>query len=246
MAWLGTPPGLIRFGPFALDPTSRELRKHGSLVKLQPQQFAVLLLLTERAGQIVSREEIHQHIWGNDTFVDFERGINFSINQIRAALGDDADKPRYVETIPRRGYRFVAAIENDEPLTTDASGSESPMPGRRTSTASGAQDQINESPDVNAAPAAAPARRPLFAKGILIGLSLLAIIAAGLLGYRALSNRAKHTARSPARSGFPNMRITQLTSLPGNYHSPTFSPDGRQIAFVWDGENRAGAIFTCS
>ena len=87
MASLGTPPGLIRFGPFALDPTSRELRKRGSLVKLQPQQFAVLLLLTERAGQIVSREEIHQRIWGNDTFVDFERGINFSINQIRAALG---------------------------------------------------------------------------------------------------------------------------------------------------------------
>ena len=72
MASLGTPPGLIRFGPFALDPISRELRKRGSLVKLQPQQFAVLLLLTERAGQIVSREEIHQRIWGSDTFVDFD------------------------------------------------------------------------------------------------------------------------------------------------------------------------------
>jgi Transcriptional regulatory protein, C terminal len=70
MASLGSPPGLIRFGPFALDPTNRELRKRGSLVKLQPQQFAVLLLLIERAGQIVSREEIHKHIWGNDTFVD--------------------------------------------------------------------------------------------------------------------------------------------------------------------------------
>ena len=115
MASLGTPPGLIRFGPFALDPTSRELRKRGYLVRLQPQAVAVLLLLTERAGQIVSREEIHQHIWGNDTFVDFERGINFSINQIRAALGDDAEKPRYVETIPRRGYRFIAATENGEP-----------------------------------------------------------------------------------------------------------------------------------
>jgi len=67
---------------------------------------------------------------------------------------------------------------------------------------------------------------------------LLAIIAAGLLGYRALSNRAKHTAQSPARSGFPNMRITRLTSLPGQYWDPTFSPDGKQIAFLWDGENR--------
>src|SRR3984957_6848048 len=71
MASLGTPPGLIRFGPFALDPINRELRKRGYLVRLQPQQLAVLLLLTYRAGQLVSREEIHQHIWGNDTFVDF-------------------------------------------------------------------------------------------------------------------------------------------------------------------------------
>jgi DNA-binding winged helix-turn-helix (wHTH) protein/Tol biopolymer transport system component len=107
----GTHPDLIRFGPFALDPTNRELRKRGHLIRLRPQALAALLLLTERAGQIVSREEIHQHIWGNDTFVDFERGINFSINQIRAALGDDADKPRFVETIPRRGYRFIADIE---------------------------------------------------------------------------------------------------------------------------------------
>jgi DNA-binding winged helix-turn-helix (wHTH) protein len=98
----GIQPDTIRFGPFALDPINRELRKRGYLVKFQPQQFAVLLLLIERAGQIVSREEIHQHIWGNDTFVDFERGINFSINQIRAAPGDDADKPRYIETAPRK------------------------------------------------------------------------------------------------------------------------------------------------
>jgi Tol biopolymer transport system component/DNA-binding winged helix-turn-helix (wHTH) protein len=232
MASLGTPPGLIRFGPFALDPTSRELRKRGYLVKLQPQQLAVLLLLAERAGQIVSREEIHQYIWGNDTFVDFERGINFSINQIRAALGDDADKPRYIETIPRRGYRFIATIESDEPQTADASASETPMPRDRTSRASG--DQVNASPDVNAALTAAPAR-PLFAKGILIGLSLLAIVAAGLLGYGVLSTRAKHTL---PKSQFPNMRITQLTSLPGEYRDPTFSPDGKQIAFIWDGENR--------
>jgi hypothetical protein len=108
MASLGTPQGLIRFGPFALDPTSRELRKRGHLIRLQPQQFAVLLLLIERAGQVVSREEIHQHIWGNDTFVDFERGINFSIDQIRAALGDDADKPRYVE----RFWDYARSLEN--------------------------------------------------------------------------------------------------------------------------------------
>jgi TolB-like protein/DNA-binding winged helix-turn-helix (wHTH) protein/Tfp pilus assembly protein PilF len=103
--------GTIHFGQFELDPSSRELRKDGSVVKLQRQQLAVLLLLVQRAGQIVSREEIHQHIWGNDTFVDFERGINFAINQIRAALGDSAENPGFVETVPRRGYRFIAAVE---------------------------------------------------------------------------------------------------------------------------------------
>ena len=243
MASLGTRPGLIRFGPFALDPTSRELRKRGSLVKLQPQQFAVLLLLAERAGQLVSREEIHQHIWGNDTFVDFERGINFSINQIRAALGDDADKPRYVETIPRRGYRFIALVESDEPRSEDASALVTPISGDRKSTASGDKDQINASPDVNAARAAAPAR-PLFAKGILIGLSLLAIIAATLLGYRVLRTRAKQT---PPKLQFSNMRITQLTSLPGNYWiAGIFSR--RQTDRIHSGTEKTGegAIFTCS
>ena len=104
----GIQPDIIRFGPFALDPTSRELRKRGHLIRLQPQALAVLLLLPERAGQIVSREEIHQHIWGTDTFVDFEHGINFSINQIRAALGNDAEKPRYVE----RFWDYARSLEN--------------------------------------------------------------------------------------------------------------------------------------
>jgi Tol biopolymer transport system component/DNA-binding winged helix-turn-helix (wHTH) protein len=228
-----TPPGSIRFGPFALDPTNRELRKRGYLVRLQPQQIAVLLLLINRAGQIVSREEIHQHIWGNDTFVDFERGINFSINQIRAALGDDADKPRFIETIPRRGYRFIATIENDEPRPAEACAPEIPLPGDHKSTASLNHDQVGPSTGPHAALVAAPAPRFL-SKGILIGLVLLAILVAGLLGYRALSNREE---RRLAKSGFPNMRITQLTSLPGQYSGPTFSPDGKQIAFIWDGEN---------
>ena len=114
MASPSTQPGTIRFGPFELDAVNRELRKRSIDVKLQPQQFAVLLMLVRRAGQIVTRDEIHQHIWGTNTFVDFERGINFSINQIRAALGDDAEKPRFIETIPRRGYRFVAPIEDGD------------------------------------------------------------------------------------------------------------------------------------
>src|ERR1700759_4861032 len=110
MASPGTKPGTIRFGAFELDAVNRELLKRGRPVKLQPQQFVVLELLVERAGQVVSREEIRQHIWDANTFVDFERAINFAINQIRAALGDDAEKPRFVETIPRLGYRFLCDV----------------------------------------------------------------------------------------------------------------------------------------
>jgi eukaryotic-like serine/threonine-protein kinase len=99
---------VIRFGAFEVDAAIGELRKAGISLKIHPQPFRVLLLLAEHPGQIVTREEIQRSLWGDNTFVDFERGINFCINQIRAALGDDAEKPRYVETLPRRGYRFIA------------------------------------------------------------------------------------------------------------------------------------------
>ena len=107
-------PALTRFRirEFELDAATGELRKTGTLVKLQPQPFRVLLLLVERAGQLVSREEIQRCLWTDSTFVDFEHGINFSINQIRAALEDDAENPRYVETLPRRGYRFVGPVKD--------------------------------------------------------------------------------------------------------------------------------------
>jgi TolB-like protein/DNA-binding winged helix-turn-helix (wHTH) protein/Flp pilus assembly protein TadD len=101
----------ICFGTFELDVAAGELRKAGIPVKLQPQPFRLLLLLAERAGTVVTREEIQQCLWSESTFVDFEHGINFSINQIRGALADDAEKPRYIETLPRRGYRFIANVE---------------------------------------------------------------------------------------------------------------------------------------
>jgi len=98
------------FGPFELNPASSELRKSGILIKLQPQPFRLLLLLAERSGTVVTREEIQRCLWTESTFVDFDHGINFSINQIRSALADNAEKPRFVETLPRRGYRFIASV----------------------------------------------------------------------------------------------------------------------------------------
>ncbi len=104
-------PTRIRFDAFELDVTSGELRKAGILLKIQPQPFRVLLLLIERAGQVVTREEIQRCLWTESTFVDFEHGINFSINQIRSTLADNAEKPCYIETLPRRGYRFIGTVE---------------------------------------------------------------------------------------------------------------------------------------
>jgi DNA-binding winged helix-turn-helix (wHTH) protein/TolB-like protein len=101
----------VSFGPFEFDPDNASLMRAGMAVRLQPQPARVLALLVRRAGQVVTREELRQEVWGDGTTVDFERGLNFCVAQVRAALGDDADSPRFVETIPRRGYRFIAPVQ---------------------------------------------------------------------------------------------------------------------------------------
>ena len=102
---------ILRFGVFEVDTRARELRKKGVRVKLQDQPFRVLALLLKHAGEVVSREELRSHIWGSDTFIDFDRGLNTSINKLRETLGDSADKPTFIETLPRRGYKFIAQVE---------------------------------------------------------------------------------------------------------------------------------------
>jgi TolB-like protein/DNA-binding winged helix-turn-helix (wHTH) protein/Tfp pilus assembly protein PilF len=104
-------PAALRFGDFLLDPKAGELRKAGHRIKLQPQPFKVLFILASRPGDAVTREEIQQQVWGSETFVDFDRGLNVCVQQIRAALGDDPDAPRFLETLPKRGYRFLASVE---------------------------------------------------------------------------------------------------------------------------------------
>ncbi len=101
---------LLRFGVFELDLKTGELCKAGRRINLQPQPFKVLVLLVGRAGELITREEIRQQVWGGDTFVDFEQGLNFAIKRIRAVLDDDAQTPHCIETLPRRGYRFIGAV----------------------------------------------------------------------------------------------------------------------------------------
>ena len=105
-------PPRIRFGTFEVDTRSGELRRNGYKVDLQDQPFQALVLLLERPGEMVTREELCKKLWPADTFVDFERGLNKAINKLRGALRDDAGKPRYIETLPQRGYRFIGLVES--------------------------------------------------------------------------------------------------------------------------------------
>ena len=106
---------VARFGVFELDLSAGELRKSGVKLRLQGQPFQVLALLLERAGDVVTREELQQKLWPSDTFVDFDHSLNTAINKVREALGDSASSPRYVETFARRGYRFIAPVQADAP-----------------------------------------------------------------------------------------------------------------------------------
>jgi cholera toxin transcriptional activator len=103
---------VARFGVFELDLNAGELRKNGVKLRLQEQPFQVLALLLERSGEAVTREELQQKLWPSDTFVDFDHSLNTAINKVREALGDSASSPRYVETLARRGYRFIAPVQS--------------------------------------------------------------------------------------------------------------------------------------
>src|SRR6202022_1133329 len=141
---------LLRFEVFEVDLTAGELRKNGTRIRLQEQPFQVLVYLLDRAGEVVTREELRQKLWPADTFVDFDHSLNTAVNKLREALGDSASSPRYVETLAGRGYRFLAPVERTEanqfalnstkPAPTDAKGAtrvetfhrdlEVPLPGR--------------------------------------------------------------------------------------------------------------------
>jgi len=103
--------GVVRFGIFELDAEAEQLRKNGRTIRLQPQPFKLLKLLLAEPGRLVTREEIRAALWTGDTFVDFDQGVNFAIKQVREALDDDAERPVYIQTVPKRGYRFLAPVE---------------------------------------------------------------------------------------------------------------------------------------
>ncbi|MBA3885162.1 MAG: winged helix-turn-helix domain-containing protein [Acidobacteria bacterium] len=107
-------PDLVRFGTFELHIGQSELRSEGRRLKLQPQPFKLLVLLARRAGTLVTREEIRHELWPDGTHVDFDQAVNFAVSQVRDVLRDNAERPLFIETVPRRGYRFIAPVESGE------------------------------------------------------------------------------------------------------------------------------------
>jgi Tol biopolymer transport system component/DNA-binding winged helix-turn-helix (wHTH) protein len=112
MASQSQSPGFLTFGPFEVNPQTCELRKSGIRIRLSGQPFRILSLLLEHPGELVTREQLREQVWNNGTFVDFEGGLNAAINKLRRALGDSAENPRYIETVPARGYRFIGHLEH--------------------------------------------------------------------------------------------------------------------------------------
>src|SRR4030088_1980628 len=104
-------PTIISFGPFEADLHTQELRKQGLRLRLPGQSFHILEMLLKRPGELVTREELQQALWSSDTHVDFERGVNAAVNRLREVMGDSADNPHLIETLPRRGYRFIGTID---------------------------------------------------------------------------------------------------------------------------------------
>src|SRR6266700_6563640 len=115
---MGTQPNQqsrVVFGPFTYDSSAGELRKYGSHLRLTGQPRQILEMLLERPGQAFSRDELQQRLWKGTTFVDFEHGLDAAVNKLRQTLGDSAEQPRYIETLPGRGYRFISALERSSP-----------------------------------------------------------------------------------------------------------------------------------
>jgi len=180
------------FGPFILSVATGELRKGDSILKLHPQPFRLLALLAERCGALVSREEIQRALWGGHTSVDFDAGINFCVRQIRAVLADDAEKPRYIETIARKGYRFIAPVTQTDSSTVA-------VPIEEASPPSGAPENLaRPTPRPVAIPAAvqeAPSQHFHWRTvlGATIGVVLIALCVAVLASRRTPKLAQKDT-----------------------------------------------------
>ncbi|HKV81922.1 MAG TPA: tetratricopeptide repeat protein [Candidatus Sulfotelmatobacter sp.] len=197
---------VLRFGAFEADLQARELRKQGMLIKLQDQPFQVLAVLLEHAGEIVTREQLRQNLWPSDTFVDVDNSVNAAINRLREALGDSAESPRYVETLSRRGYRFVAPVTAVSTLDRGPrfAGASSEIPQKERLVL--AQVQGIAEPAVAAIQKKAVSTRPMVLLGI-ITLAAIVIIA-------MLINRG--SSKSTSQPAIRSLAVLPLKNLSGD------------------------------
>lgn len=175
---------VIRFGDFDVDPRAGELRKHGIRIRLQVQPFQVLQTLLEHPGEVVTREELQKRIWPADTFVDFDQGLNNAVKKLREALGDDAEKPRFVETLSKRGYRFIAPVEENS---------------------NGGRAEAAPAANFTAEPVNVPADRGTARRAALVAGTVLAFSALIILGFKIADPRPsskRSTEVSPGKAGY--------------------------------------------
>jgi Tol biopolymer transport system component/DNA-binding winged helix-turn-helix (wHTH) protein len=206
----------VRFGPFEFEVRTRELRRGDTRLKVPDQSLEILTALLERPGQLVTREDLRQRLWPPDTFVDFQSGLNAAVRRLREALHDSADEPRFIETLPRRGYRFIGEVAG----SPAGSGPSPPV----AATSCGPTTEAADSAGTQADPAPhAPSRRRWAWIMVLVSVAL-----AG--AYLAWTRRTPPKALA--------FREVALTTLQGAEASPTFAPDGEQVAFAWSGPNQ--------
>jgi DNA-binding winged helix-turn-helix (wHTH) protein/TolB-like protein len=210
---------LYRFGPFELDPEEGTLARNGIRVKLQDLPFRLLVMLLERPGEIVTREELRQHLWPENTFVEFDNSLGVAIRKVRESLNDNVEAPKYVATIPRRGYRFVAPVMVHAPETKQ------PLEPAHEAAAVPTAAAVSDAP-----PHLSPAFRPRLGYLVAAGLALLLLVAGAVLRFRA-----RPTAVSPNAnvSVTPSLRVRRsvavlgFRNLPGrpedDWLSPVFS-----------------------
>jgi len=206
---------VVRFGTFEVDLRLGELRKNGIRVKLTGQPFQILVILLEHPGDLVTREQLQRRLWPSDTFVDFDRGLNAAINRVREALGDSAENPRFVETLPRRGYRFIAPLVDSRPAGATLPAAESNVSPAQTVTSPRALP-LSE----------ARGRRPVSRrlKLLLGGVSVLAFLVIAVVLLSRLS-------RGGDDWNFQGMKLTRVTQS-GGAVNVAISPDGHYVVYA--------------
>jgi len=217
-----------RFGAFEFDPRARQLRKHGHTIRLHGQPLEILGLLLERPTEVVLREELRARLWPEDTFVDFEHSLNAAVNKLREALGDDANSPRFIETVPRRGYRFVAPLQRVLRASAPDSTNQAAPAVNQEAVDLMAENPAAEVPTPSEAKnKVAPASLQSIAPRHPARLLLTVTIAAAVVIVAA----ATYFLRS-WHANTPSVRFVAVTNFPDSATSPAVSPDGRMLAFV--------------